>query len=430
MTGATDTPPGPRAGVSLRHNALSMATRRRPHSVLGLGAALSGVLAYVFFSLVTHALGPVAAAPVSVLWAYWSFAGAALTFPLQHWIARSVPAHEGERSVREALGAVAGASLVIALAAGGASWLARDLLFDTSGPWFPLLVAGVTLGSAVMGVVRGVLTARRRFAAVGAGLVAENAVRCVAAVVLMLAGVSDPVAFGLCLLAGYAAVLAWPSSFRLARTGTPGDDASPLVFLGGAGGGQVLGQAVLTGGPVVLALAGGSPHEVTALFAGLALFRAPYTLALGLVSQLTGRFTRLVVERREDDLRRLRRGLVVVTVLGSVAAAPVGALAGPPLLRLVFGADVSLSPRLSLVLAVASTVAMANLVATLVVMAQGRTLALVRSWVLAVVPGAAWFAVAGTPALGRTCVAFLVVEVAAFCLLLREEARGAADLAG
>jgi len=28
---------------------------------------------------------------------------------------------------------------------------------------------------------------------------------------------------------------------------------------------------------------------VTALFAALALFRAPYTLALGLVSQLTGR---------------------------------------------------------------------------------------------------------------------------------------------
>ena len=53
----------------------------------------------------------------------------------------------------------------------------------------------------------------------------------------------------------------------------------------------MIGQAVLTGGPVVLALAGGSARDITALFAGLALFRAPYIVALGLVSQLTGRFT-------------------------------------------------------------------------------------------------------------------------------------------
>ena len=46
------------------------------------------MLAYVFFAAVTRALGAEAAAPVAVLWAWWSFAGAALTFPLQHWIAR------------------------------------------------------------------------------------------------------------------------------------------------------------------------------------------------------------------------------------------------------------------------------------------------------------------------------------------------------
>ena len=74
---------------------------------------------------------------------------------------------------------------------------------------------------------------------------------------------------------------AWPSAFRLSRGGTDGDGDSPWAFLAGAGGGQVIGQVVLTGGPVVLALAGGSPAEVTALFAGLALFRAPYTLGAG-----------------------------------------------------------------------------------------------------------------------------------------------------
>ena len=42
-------------------------------------------------------------------------------------------------------------------------------------------------------------------------------------------------------------------------------------------------------------MAGGAPAEVTAIFAGLALFRAPYTLAVGLVAALTGRLTALVV---------------------------------------------------------------------------------------------------------------------------------------
>jgi hypothetical protein len=127
-------------------------------------------------------------------------------------------------------------------------------------------------------------------------------------------------------------------------------------------------------------------------------------------------------------LRRIRVWLVGLTVVGAAGAALVGAVAGPPLLRLVFGDDVTLPSRLTLVLAVGSTVAMANLVVTLVVLAHGRTPALIRSWALALVPGVLWFVASGLPALDRTCWAFLVVEVAAFGLLLLEEARGTARL--
>ena len=403
------------------HNPLPM-TKLRDTSALAAGSVSSGLLAYVFFALATHALGAAAAAPVSVLWAYWSFAGAALTFPIQHWIARSVVAH-GEGSVRAAVRGVVVLSVVVALAATAVAWALRSLLFHTDRDWFPLLVGAVTLGAAATGFVRGVLSARRRFAAVGAGLVAENLARCVAAAVLMVAGVRNPVAYGLCLVLGYVVAVAWPSTFRLSRAGTA-PHVTPWAFLGGASGGQLIGQTVLTGGPVALALAGGSATEVTALFAGLALFRAPYTLALGLVAQLTGRLTLLVVERRQHDLNRLGGWLLVATLVSSGGAALVGALAGPPLLRLVFGADVSLPGRLTLVLAVGSTFAIANLVVTLVVLALGRTLALVGAWMLAVLPGALWFALSGSPALERTCATFLVVEVVAFALLLLEQWRG------
>ena len=70
--------------------------RARGPTALAAGSLTSGVLAYVFFAISTRALGAEAAAPVSVLWTYWSFAAAALTFPLQHWITRSVAAHVGE----------------------------------------------------------------------------------------------------------------------------------------------------------------------------------------------------------------------------------------------------------------------------------------------------------------------------------------------
>ena len=274
MTGTTDSPGAGaperarRAGAArVRHNAFSMPKpprQFRDTSALAVGSATSGLLAYVFFALVTRALGSGGAAPVSVLWAYWSFAGAALTFPIQHWIARSVVAHEGERSVRTAMPGVLRLSLLAAVVTFVASWLGRDLLFGSGDVWFPLLVGAVTLASAAMGVVRGVLTARRRFRAVGLGLVCENLLRSAAALVLMAAGVRSPgrlravpaarVRLGGGLPLHLPALAAGARRARATRRGP----SSP-----GPGGGQVIGQVVLTGGPVVLALAGGSPAEVT-----------------------------------------------------------------------------------------------------------------------------------------------------------------------
>ena len=400
----------------------------RDTSALALGSVVSGLLAYVFFALVTRALGPVPAAPVSVLWAWWSFAGAALTFPLQHWITRSVTVHEGEWAVRRALGGVILVVVIVGVVAGAGSWWARDLLFHRSDAAFPALVVAVALGSGAMGIVRGLLAARRRFPALGAALVAENALRCVAALALMVAGVDDPVAYGLSLVAGYLAIGFWPSTYRIADTGNDVGAESPLAFVTGASVGQLLGQVVLTGGPVLLAAAGGAPAEVTALFAGLALFRAPYTLALGLVSQLTERLTVLVVRGRREALRRFRIGVVLATLGAAVVGAAAGYWAGPPLMELIFGEGVRLPGGLTLLIAVGTVFALANLVLTVTALARGRTGALVRAWVVAAVPGALVFWLSPMSALDRATWTFTVVEAAAFCWLVAEDVRsGAGD---
>ena len=394
-------------------------SRSRGATALALGSAVSGLLAYVFFALVTRALGAEAAAPVAVLWTYWSFAAAALTFPLQHWTVRAVVAAGGEGPVRKAVPPIAALTLAIALLAGAVTWLARDTLFHRDGWSFPLLVVAVTLGSAFLGVVRGMLTVRDRLAAVGMVIVAENAVRCVIAAVLMASDVTESRYYGLALAVGGVVGFAWPSVLRVGRTGRT--DQPWLAFLAGASGGQVISQTVLTGGPVVLALLCGTPAQVTGLFVALALFRAPYTLALGVVSPATGVLTRLVVAEQHGAIRRVLAAIVGVTALGAGLAAVVGWFLGPDLLRLVFGSSIEVSAMVCLLTAVGSALSIGTLLLSLVAMAHDRSHTTLRSWLLAALAAAVTLVVGPGEPLTTVTVAFLVAQLVAFATLLTEQ---------
>jgi len=390
-----------------------MSDPRRAPLLLATGSVVSGVLAYVLFALVTRGLGAVAAAPVTVLWTVWALAGAALTFPLQHWITRCLVAGrepDVRASARRVTGVVAGA----ALAAGGLSWVARERLFQREDAAFPVLVVLVVVGSAAVGVLRGSLAGRGRMSGVAWSLVVENAVRCVLVAVLLAAGVDDPVAHGLCLVAG-SLVAVWPGAWRFAAAGT--GRSGSLAFLGGAGTAQLLAQGVLTGGSVVLALLGGTPAQITAMFATLALFRAPYMVVLGTLPQVTHHVTGLVTA---GDLRALRSRARQLAVLGTatVAAGTVlGLVAGPPLVAAVFGSTVEVGQGVAAVVAAACALALVNAVLMVGVLALDRPGRVAGSWGLAVAAGAAaLLAVAHGPT-GRVAAAFLTAEVVATVLL-------------
>ena len=169
---------------------------RRAPVALAAGSVLSGLLAYVLFALLTRGLGAEAAAPVSVLWTLWAFASAALSFPLQHWITVSVVAGR-EDDVRGAARQVGSLVVGVSLGLGLVAWLLRDDLFHRDDAWFPVLVVLVMLACAAVGVSRGGLAGRGRFAAVAWSLVAENGLRCVLVGALLLADVDDPVIHGL-----------------------------------------------------------------------------------------------------------------------------------------------------------------------------------------------------------------------------------------
>ncbi|MCY4726391.1 hypothetical protein NYO98_08880 [Nocardioides sp. STR2] len=360
-------------------------TARRDPLLLASGSVVSGVLAYVLFALVTRGLGATAAAPVSVLWTVWALTGAAFTFPLQHWITRSIAAGR-EGDVRSSAGRVAGVVALAALGAGGAAWAFRERLFHRDDAWFPVLVVLVVLGSAAVGVVRGSLAGRGRMGSVAASLVLENAVRCLLAVVLLLAQVHDPVAYGLCLVAGSSIAL-WPGAWRFAGEGA--GRAGSLSFLGGAATAQLLAQGVLTGGAVVLALLGGSPAEVTAMFATLALFRAPYMVVLGMLPQVTHHVTGLVVAGDVRALRSLAARLAVVGAAVVVAGATIGGTVGPALVRAVFGDTVDIGHGDAGVLATGCALALVNVVLMVGALALERPGRVAGAWGLAVLAGAA-----------------------------------------
>ena len=168
-------------------------------------------------------------------------------------------------------------------------------------------------------------------------------------------------AFGACLVAGQLCAFLWPSALRFAPDGATQPSTRAFAFLAGAGLSQLVAQVVLTSAPVVLALAGGSPADVTTLFAAMALFRAPYLLVQGSVAPLTVRLTRLVVARDVATLARVRRGLVGLAVLSVPLAWATGAWLGPGLLRLVFGPEVSLAAHLAGLVAVGCALAVVNL---------------------------------------------------------------------
>lgn len=389
---------------------------RRDAGWLAASSAIGGVLAYVFFAGATRALGPGDAAPVSVLWTWWGLTAAAITFPLQHWITRDVAARGGFAGVRALLPVLGLLALAVAVVGGVATWLLGEPLFGSRSLAFPVLVALVTLGSALMGLLRGALSSRRRFRALGSTLLAENGVRCLCVFALVAAGVEDPAAYGAAIVVGHLSALVWTPALALPRTGEP-PARSGLGLLLGAAGGQLLAQLVLTGGPVVLALLGGAPTEVTALFVGLAIYRAPYIVAVGVVPQATGVLTTLVLERRHDQLRRVRRVLVAVTLAVTAAAVPVGLWVGPPLIRLVFGGEVVLDRWVSAMLAAGSVLAVANLVAAVLAIVHARSHASTTAWLAGVVV-AAPLLFTGLGEDVRIGAWFLVVESVAFAVLL------------
>lgn len=387
----------------------------RDSVALVVGTAANGLFAYAFFALVTQKLGADRAAPVAVLWTYWGASTAVVTFPLQHWIIRTLRA-SGEGAVRDAVGRLLPVTSALALLAAGATWTVRVQLFLRDDAVFPILIALLTMVMLFGGVVRGGLAGRERFIATAAVLAGENLLRLALAAGVLALGGGAP-AVGAALVVGGLLGLAWPSSYRFERD--PEAGGTPVFsFLGAVASGSLIAQVVLVGGPAVLALIGGAPREVTALFVTLALFRAPYLLALGLGNQATGALTDMVVSGRNIVLRRFVTVVAVSMALGSAVAGWAALYVGPPLIGLIFGADTTPPGVVAAVVGAGSVIAVGNLALALLVIARGVPGRLTRAWFAGVVALTLLLAISSSRPIERVSWAFLCGELVAFVILV------------
>lgn len=389
---------------------------------LAAGSLTNGIAAYLYVVVGTQVLGAASFAPISILWTIWSFAAASLTFPIQHWVIRTVRAEGGERPIRAARGtlaAIAGIAMVFTLVA---SLLWRERLFGSTGFGYPALAAAIVLSAGLLGLSRGLVAARGRFKAAAVIVAGENLLRLGAGcAVLLFAGGS--LAYASALAVGVGILVLFPSSLSPRDTGSD-SSVSAGRMLAGIAGGTLIAQIVLTGPPVLLAALGDEPQTITALFTTAAVARAPYLVALGLAIRGNARLSWLAINAPKR-LTSATRLIVGTSVIAAPVAAIVAAWIGPSIIETIFGPDTSLPQGPTALVVAASVLALGNLGLMVLLIARGDTGRITFAWVAAGLLAALSVASLGSTPLLRATIAFTVAEIAAFiALFVATAARG------
>lgn len=381
---------------------------------LAAASVIGGLFAYLFIAVGTRHFGTDDFSGVAQLWTIWFFGSSVLTFPIQHWVIQRLRIDGHGGAVRAVLPRLSLVALSLGLAVVVATFAVRADMYGRDDAAYPLIAGGITIGAAAMGLLRGGLAGRSRFLATASALAGENLVRFAFGLAVVAAGATVGW-YGAAILTGSLVILAWPSALRF--DGPAVDGVSPVAFLGNVAGGTVIAQSVLTAGPVVLSLVGGTRDEVTSLFTALALFRAPYIVALGLAIRMTATLTDLAAAGRADDLLRIQRRMVAAGAAVMVAGGAGAALVGPTVLRVVFGDEVDLTGAACAGLAVGSLAALATLGLTLVQMTDGAGRRVLRTWATALAVGVVTMVALPLEPLPRVVAAFLASELTAFVLM-------------
>jgi O-antigen/teichoic acid export membrane protein len=360
--------------------------------------AVSGVLTYVYLALPARALP---AAEYADFGAYWSLAlvvGFGVFLPLEVELTRLL--HDRPAGSALPRGTVGAAALLTGLSAAVllAGWpLLSPALGGRTGLLLALLAVCAVSGGQFL--LRGLLMARGAAGRYGAVLVADGALRVAgAAAVAALVDPPSVEAFGWTLVAALA-LAHLPLLARLLRA-RPGPATPPaprprlaLADLGHLVVAALCAQALLNAAPVLVTGAA-EPDEralAAAFVAAFTLVRLPLFVVVPLQSALIRPLATVGASGDRGRLRRLLLGWGGLVAAAAGVAAVVGALAGPPVVALLFGPRYVLPGADVAVLAAGSVVHLGLLVTSQALVAGGRHRDSAIGWVVGLVAAAVLF---------------------------------------
>jgi lipopolysaccharide/colanic/teichoic acid biosynthesis glycosyltransferase len=385
-----------------------------------VGSIVAGIAAYAYEVAGGRVLGPHDFAPVSAFLTIHFLAFVVILLPLEQVVIRRLTVDAQRPGVP--VGAVG--VIVLAAAAGAVlAWAGRDRLFSGDAGYV-LLVAGTVAAHGLFAVARGHLAGRARYRSYGMASGAAALVRLAAAgVVLALA--PQGIAFAAAMVVGPLVVLAW----RPFREGVDADPQGtrPVVvdiaaaeshLLAGLMLASAASQALLLGGPVVVALLGAGPAVVSTVFVTFTLFRAPLTLGYNLVARLLPPLTAAAAAGQTDRLVWWGRRFAFVAVALAAMAAVGAAWLGPGVVALVFGEGFRPDGVMAALVAAGVMLAGGALFAGQIHVARGDAGRLADAWLLAVVVTGLVLAVPASDTGLRVAAAFVVGEAAALAGLV------------
>jgi hypothetical protein len=386
----------------------AITTARRQSGSLLAGSVVNGLAAYGFVALGTRSLGAEAFAPVGVLWTFWALSAATLTFPIQHWAIRTIALEGGVGALRAGTARLAGWVAGVAVVQVAIAAALTERLFGDHSWFWPAAVALLALGSAYLGLLRGVLAGTGRYHAAAVVIGGENLIR-VAAGLVAVAVSDEALPLAAALLAGPLIGLLWPGAHRV----PPKIEGGTAVALVGYTGLSLLAaQVVLNGAPIVLPLVGGSEQEITVVFTTLALLRAPYLMALALTVRATAPLTRLLTGGEVARARHLVDGVLAASLAAAVAAGALAAPLGPPLVAVLFGEGARPEAATAGWLAAGAVLALGGLALTVVLIAAGSGRPLLAAWLCGLAAAGVAVAVPAAP-VSRVVAGFVTGETVA-----------------
>jgi O-antigen/teichoic acid export membrane protein len=319
---------------------------------VGLGLAVTAFTTYGFFVVCARALSSTDyAAVIGGLWPLVFVVAPGCFLPLEQEIGRAL-AHRraigigGAPVVRRAAIAAAwgtGGLVLISLAFGGV--LTDSLFKGNAGLVLCFAIALITY--AVQHLTRGTLSGNGRFGPYGVIIGGEGVIRFLPSIVLWVAGVRNPVAYGLCLAIPpiLASLLAVRGERGLLKPGPEAPWSELSTNLAYLLTGSVLAQA-LGYAPTLVAtvLATQAQHDAVAAFvSGFLLARVPIILFQAVQAALLPKLARLAGAGQHEDFKNGLRKLVLI-VVGVGVIGVLGALTlGPWATQLFFDKTIARS---------------------------------------------------------------------------------------